>query len=81
MKRMIAMAIVMMLVGCTDSQLAALSAFGEEATVTCYSGGREIYKGGSTGKVTVADSGFTFRSKETNSYVRTNADCIITTDG
>lgn len=81
MKRMIAMAIVLMLAGCTDSQRASYGAFGEEATVTCYSGGSEIYKGSSTGKVMAADSGFTFRSKETNSYVRTNADCIITTDG
>ena len=81
MNRITAMAIVLMLAGCTDSKRASFGALGDEATVTCYSGGTEIYKGRSTGKVLVAESGFSFRSKKTNSYVRTNADCIITTDG
>ena len=35
--------------------------------------------GVSTGNVLVEDAGLTFREKISHSYVRTNADCIVTT--
>lgn len=66
--------------GCTDAERASLFAYGDEAWVTCYSGGAVIFQQQSTGKVAQLDGdGITFKSKADGSYVRAFADCIVTT--
>jgi len=80
-KMMMVAVIAFVLAGCTDAQRAGVGTLGEEATVTCYSGGVQIFNDDSTGKVWVTDSGLTFKSKKTKSYVRTNADCIVLSKG
>lgn len=65
--------------GCSDAMRASLSAYGEEATITCYSGGEVIFDDVSTGKIATTDGdGVTFKSKKTGNYVRAFADCIVT---
>lgn len=61
---------------CTDAERAALSSLGDEASITCYSGGAVIYSDTSTGKV-MAGEGLFYKSKTTGRYVRNYADCIV----
>jgi len=68
--------------GCTDAERASLFAYGDEARVVCYSGGNVIFDDVSTGKVQPIDGeGITFRSKQTDGYVRAFADCIVFSGG
>lgn len=66
-------------VACTDTYLAGLASFGSEGHVQCYSGGKLIYEGDSTGKLqTVSQSdGWEFRDKKTCKFVRVSGDCVI----
>lgn len=79
MKKIIAIAIAILLVGCTDAERASFFAYGDEARVVCYSGSKVIFDDVSTGKVAQLDGdGITFKSKKTGGYVRAFADCIVT---
>lgn len=65
---------------CTDAEMASLGAYGDNASIKCYSGGEVIYDDISTGKVVQLDGdGITYKSKNTGQYVRAYADCIVTT--
>jgi hypothetical protein len=74
---MIALVAVIALSGCTDAEWANLGAYGDEADVTCYSGGVAVFSDTSTGKVVGTESGVMFRSKTTGRYVKTYADCVV----
>ena len=64
--------------GCTDAERASLFAYGDEADIACYSGGKVIFSDKSTGKITQLDGdGITYRSKISGGYVRAYADCIV----
>ena len=80
-KMIVALALGIALVGCTDAERAALGTYGEENDVTCYSGGVAVFTDVSTGKVEASNSGagVYFRSKTTGKYVRTYADCVVVT--
>jgi uncharacterized protein YceK len=79
-KILIALAICVLLAGCTDAERASLTAYGENASIKCYSGGQIIHDDISTGKVVQIDGdGITYQSKNTKQYVRAYADCIVTT--
>ena len=41
----------MLLIACTDTEIAQLTAIGEPGHITCYSGGQVIFEGDSTGKI------------------------------
>lgn len=58
--------------GCTDSQRASIGALGSKHTIILYSGGREVRRWISTGKVTTGEYGsrFAFRDAATGKYVR-----------
>ena len=78
-KKIIAVAVLALLAGCTDAERASFAAYGDEARVTCYSGAQVIFDDTSTGKVAQLDGdGITFKSKKTGRYVRAFADCIVT---
>ena len=81
MKKIIAIAIATLaLTACTDAELATYAAYGDNASVKCYSGGKIIHDDVSTGKVVQLDGdGITYKSKNTGEYVRAYADCIVTT--
>lgn len=79
MKKMLMVAMVLALAGCTDAEKARWGALGEEAEVVCYSGNAVIFRDESTGKVMDGEgNGLAFRSKSSGKYVRTYADCIVT---
>ncbi len=65
---------------CTDSQKANFNSLGNQGEITCYSGGKEIYKGVSTGKIaTVSNSdGWEFKDSKTGKFIRVSGDCVIT---
>lgn len=67
------------LVGCTDAQLASVSAYGANAKVECYSGGDIVFSDTSTGKVVSLKDGdgLAFKSTKTGKYIRVYADCIV----
>lgn len=79
MKAIILVVALILLSGCTDAERASFFAYGDEAVVTCYSGGQIVFQDTSTGKVAQLDGdGITFKSKKTGGYVRAFADCIVT---
>lgn len=69
----------LVLVGCTDAVKKEWTTLGSTGNIKCYSGGRLIYEGTSTGKVaTVSQSdGWQFEDAKTHKYVRVSGDCLI----
>lgn len=79
MKKLILAAIIVMLIGCTDAQRGKLTALGSSASVKCYSGGKLIYEGESTGKVSSEENsdGYYFVDKDTEETLEVSGNCII----
>lgn len=65
--------------GCTDAKWKKATALGSSAKVTCYSGGKVIYDGTSTGKVHTEEGsdGWYFEDKATSKLIRVSGDCVI----
>jgi hypothetical protein len=65
--------------GCTDATVSKFTALGNEHTVIQYSGGREVNRWTSTGKVQSeeASDGYLFRDKATGSLVRVSGDVVV----
>jgi len=64
---------------CTDTFMAGVSAYGDPATIECYSGNKLIYKGESTGKVSspAQSDGYRFMEKATGRLVEVSGNCVI----
>lgn len=71
--------LVLLLVGCTDSQVASVQALGKECHIRMYNGGVLVAEWTSTGKVTTMENsdGWQFKDKETGNLVRVGGDVII----
>lgn len=67
------------LVGCTDTDRASISAYGDAASITCYSGGTVVYTGKSSGRVqsTQQSDGWEFKDSVTGKFMRVSGDCIV----
>lgn len=67
------------LFGCTDANIASVSAIGRPAHIKCYSGNIVIFEGDSTGRIsTVQNSdGWEFMDAKTNKFVRVSGPCVI----
>lgn len=77
-KTLIALFAALALAGCTDAERANLFSYGDQALVTCYSGGVAIFEDTSTGKIVSLDGdGFAFKSATTGKMTRAYADCIL----
>lgn len=65
--------------GCTDATISHFTSLGDEAEITCYSGGKVIYQGRSTGKVeaTTQSDGWQFRDRDTRKFTRVSGDCVV----
>ena len=65
---------------CTDATCSKTLAFGSSATVECYSGGKLIYKGKSTGKVKSEETsdGYYFQDAKDQSLKEVSGNCVIT---
>ncbi len=74
-----AAAIAIALGGCTNADIAQLTALGSPASITCYSGGKVIYKGMSTGKIATESQsdGWYFQDASTHELVRVSGQCVI----
>ena len=77
MKRIILGLFLLSMVGCTDAQISGLKSYGEQSTIYCYSGGKEVFRTTSTGKVlSLEGGGWAFRSQD-NKFIKTFADCFV----
>lgn len=66
---------------CTDASRAKLAAYGESATIKCYSGGMLIYEGRSTGRVLKEETGadgYAFKDAKTGELKEVSGDCNVT---
>jgi hypothetical protein len=71
--------ILLFLAGCTDATLSQFSSIGSSADIECFSGGKLIYKGRSTGKVAgeAQSDGWFFRDEKIGKLIRVSGDCVI----
>lgn len=76
---LIVVAIAALLAGCTDAQKANIGSLGTPGAVKCYSGGKIIYEGKSTGKIEKVSrsDGWQFKDANTGKFVRVSGDCLI----
>ena len=72
-------ALFMLLIACTDTEIAQLTAIGEPGHITCYSGGQVIFEGDSTGKIATEEQsdGWKFMDAATGRLVRVSGDCVV----
>jgi hypothetical protein len=70
---------VVAFIGCSDAQIGKFKALGNSAQVECWSGGRSIFKGESTGKVSSEENsdGYYFIDKATGSPMEVSGNCVI----
>lgn len=78
--RSAALFLALVLAGCTDTDRARFGAISMAGDIVCFSGGREIYRGRSTGVIqNVQNShGWQFKDDATGHLIRLSGDCIIT---
>lgn len=71
--------LILVLAGCTDTDIARVKAIGKIGKISCYSGGQVIFEGTSTGRIqTVENSdGWEFKDTETGHFIRVSGDCVI----
>jgi hypothetical protein len=76
MKRLI---FVFALAGCTDADMAHLSAMGSSGHIKCWSGGAVIFEGDSTGVIHTVDKsdGWEFKDIKTGKFTRISGACVI----
>jgi hypothetical protein len=78
MKYVLLVVVTLMLGACTDAEWSNLSAYGDSADVSCFSGGKEVFRSKSTGKVVeMTGGGWAFRTVG-DEFVQTFADCFVT---
>jgi uncharacterized lipoprotein YajG len=79
MKKLIVLAAVTLLAGCTDATISGITSLGSPADITCYSGNMVIYHGRSTGKVATVENsdGWEFRDAATQRFVRVSGPCVV----
>ncbi len=79
MNKFIVIFICFLVIGCTDAKWKKVTVIGNPAKVTCYSGGKVIYDGMSTGKLHAEEQsdGWYFEDAETHKLIRVSGDCLI----
>lgn len=78
--KLIMLIAVFMLAGCTDALWDKTFSFGEARKIECYSGGKLVYSGISTGKISNERSsdGYFFRDSANQKLMEVSGDCILT---
>lgn len=73
------MLMALTLAACTDADMAHMGQLNDPAHVQCFSGGKVVYEGYSTGKIqsNQSEDGLYFKEKETGKFVRLYADCVV----
>lgn len=83
MKRLIIFFILLFLtMACTDAQRGKIGALGDNGKVECWSGGKQIYSGLSTGKISSESNsdGYNFVDSRTGKFMEVSGNCVITYD-
>lgn len=81
MKSLIVVGVItLMFTACTDAQRGKIQALGNSGQVECYSGGKLIYSGVSSGKITSEQDsdGYFFLDKDTGKFMQVSGNCFIT---
>lgn len=70
---------LVVLVGCTNADIAQTFSYGSPGEVTCYSGGQIIYHGKSTGKIhsESGSDGWYFQEEGSGKLIRVSGACVI----
>jgi len=78
-KVLVIVSIAFILSGCSDAAQSLVGSVGESGHITCYSGGKVIYEGTSTGmiKSESQSDGWYLNDAATNKLVRVSGDCVI----
>ena len=73
------MACLFAISGCSDATISQFTTIGNPAKITCYSGGKVIYSGKSTGKVRTESQsdGWYFKDSASGKLIRVSGDCVI----
>lgn len=75
---MFALPVMFALAGCTDTKFSRATNFGASADITCYSGGKAVYQGTSTGKiVNLSGDGISFVEKGSDDLMELRMDCSV----
>ncbi len=79
LKLLLALLSCSVLLGCTDARMGKFMALGNSAKVTCYSGGKVIYDGVSSGKIENQENsdGYYFTPKGESLAIEVSGDCIV----
>jgi hypothetical protein len=79
MIRWLAIGCLFFAVSCTDAGCSKLSSLGDRAKISCYSGGKLIYEGESTGKVSSErnSDGYYFKDAEDGRLKEVSGNCVI----
>ena len=77
--RIILVACMFVLTACTNAQTKQWTTLGNPGEIVCYSGGKEIYRGKSTGKISSerGSDGWFFEEDSTRKLIRVSGACII----
>lgn len=79
MKANILVLTFLILSGCTNAQKKQWTTLGSPGHITCYSGGKVIYEGYSTGKIASENQsdGWFFEDIKTGKLIRVSGDCVL----
>lgn len=71
--------LLLTLTGCTDANMKQWTTLGSSGHITCYSGGKVIYDGYSTGKIAseLQSDGWFFQDMKTGKLIRVSGDCLV----
>lgn len=78
-EKLLFLLVALVLVGCTDGEIAKWGAIGEPGHVTCYSGGVVIYDGDSSGVIATEgqSDGWFWQDAKTRKLIRVSGTCVV----
>lgn len=78
MKKVLILMVLFMGVSCSDAKRAKMFSFGDGRNVKCYSGGKVIYSGASTGQIRSEENSDGYYFKDTRGVlVEVSGDCLL----
>lgn len=79
MKKLVLSMFLVLGVSCSDAGRAKIFGFGQARSIVCYSGGKMIYKGNSTGKINSEQQsdGYYFKEQGTGKLIEVSGNCIL----
>lgn len=79
MNKILILFCILFLTSCSDAKFSKFTRFYKEVNVICYSGGKTIYEGYSTGQIeSIHNSdGWYFEDKSTRNLIIISGDCVF----